>query len=282
MIALSAFGGFVAFTASMTLLISTPFRLSALGFTAAEIGAAIAPWPLTNMVVAPLAGFLSDRIPAGLLGGIGMAVSITALLLLASCPPIRPGSTSPGGWRCAARGSALFLPPNARLIVGSAPRERAAAAGGLVSTVRLTGQTTGATLVAALLALGVGAGRTPPLVAAGLALVAGLCSLARLRPSIRNPARPESPRDVRPRVRCADAAEPQDRRDAARAVRGRRIHTRRSSHALHQDARRHRPLRQGLGQGRPVVLIHGWPLSRRQLGRAGDGARRGGLPRDRL
>ena len=40
----------------MTLLISTPFRLHAVGFTAAEIGAAIAPWPLTNMVVAPLAG----------------------------------------------------------------------------------------------------------------------------------------------------------------------------------------------------------------------------------
>jgi DHA2 family multidrug resistance protein-like MFS transporter len=62
----------------------------------------------------------------------------------------------------------------------------------LVSTVRLVGQTTGATLVAGLLALGVGAGATAPLVAAGLAVVAGLCSLARLRPSIRDPERGEA------------------------------------------------------------------------------------------
>ena len=190
-LALSAIGGFTAFTASMTLLISTPFRLHALGFSAAAIGAAIAPWPLTNMIVAPAAGYLSDRIPAGILGGIGMVVSICALLLLAFMPA--DPSYFDVAWRMALCGSGFgtFLPPNARLIVGSAPRERAAAAGGLVSTVRLAGQTTGATVVAGLLALGVGQGAVPPLVAATLALIAGLCSIARLRPSLRNPAAAE-------------------------------------------------------------------------------------------
>ena len=192
-IALSAIGAYTAFTASMTLLLSTPFRLQhGYGFTAAEVGAAIAPWPLTNMIVAPLAGWLSDRVPAGLLGGIGMAVSIVALLLIAALPA--DAAYIDIAWRMALCGSGfgLFLPPNARLIIGSAPRERAAAAGGLVGTVRLVGQTTGATLVAALLATGVGGGSTPPLVAAALALVAGLCSLARLRPSIRNPKSEEA------------------------------------------------------------------------------------------
>lgn len=186
-LALSAIGAFTAFTASMTLLLSTPFRLHALGFGAAAIGAAIAPWPLTNTIVAPLAGYLSDRIPAGLLGGIGMIVSICALLLLAFLPA--DPSYFDVAWRMALCGSGFgtFLPPNARLIIGSAPRERAAAAGGLVSTVRLAGQTTGATVVALLLALGVGDGFVPPLVAVGLATIAGLCSIARLRPSIRNP-----------------------------------------------------------------------------------------------
>jgi len=187
-IALSVIGAYAAFIASMTLLLSTPFRLThEFGFSPAEVGAAIAPWPMTNMIVAPLAGWLSDRIPAGLLGGIGMAISIAALLLLAFLPA--DPSYFDIAWRMALCGSGFgtFLPPNARLIIGSAPRERAAAAGGLVSTVRLLGQTTGATVVAALLALGVGAARTPALVAVGLALVAGLCSLARLRPSIRSP-----------------------------------------------------------------------------------------------
>ncbi|AXJ96667.1 MULTISPECIES: MFS transporter [unclassified Sphingomonas] len=192
-IALSAIGGYAAFTASMTLLLSTPFRLQhGFGMSAAEVGAAIAPWPLTNMIVAPLAGWLSDRVPAGILGGIGMAVSIVALVLIAFLP------ADPGyfdiAWRMALCGSGfgMFLPPNSRLVIGSAPRDRSAAAGGLIGTVRLVGQTTGATLVAALLALGIGAGRTPPLVAAGLALVAGLCSLTRLRPSIRNPQSAEA------------------------------------------------------------------------------------------
>ena len=197
-LALSAVGAYTAFIASMTLLLSTPFRLThQYGFTVAEVGAAIAPWPLTNMIVAPLAGWLSDRYPAGLLGGIGMAVSIAALLLIAAMPA--DPSFFDVAWRMALCGSGfgLFLPPNARLIIGSAPRERAAAAGGLVSTVRLVGQTTGATLVAALLASGIGDGRVPALVAAGFALVAGLCSIARLRPSIRNPE-PAETRDVQP------------------------------------------------------------------------------------
>jgi DHA2 family multidrug resistance protein-like MFS transporter len=56
----------------------------------------------------------------------------------------------------------------------------------------MVGQTTGATLVAALLAMGLGTGGGPALIAAGLAVVAGLCSLARLRPSIRNPAAVEA------------------------------------------------------------------------------------------
>ncbi|WP_174291647.1 MFS transporter [Sphingomonas bacterium] len=192
-IALSVIGAYTAFIASMTLLLSTPFRLTHdYGFSPAQVGAAIAPWPLTNMIVAPLAGWLSDRIPAGLLGGIGMIVSVVALTLLALLPA--DAAYVDIAWRMALCGSGfgIFLPPNARLIIGSAPQVRAAAAGGLVSTVRLLGQTTGATLVALLLAIGVGAGRVPALVAAGLAVVAGLCSIARLRPSLRNPDRAES------------------------------------------------------------------------------------------
>ena len=187
-LALSTLGAFTAFVATMALLLSLPFRLQhGYGFSPSEVGAAIAPWPLTTMVVAPLAGWLSDRYPAGLLGGIGMALAIAGLVALAFLPDAP--SYGAIAWRMSLTGAGfgMFLSPNARLIVGSAPRERAAAAGGLISTTRMVGQTTGATLVAALLAMGLGGGGTPALIAAGLAGVAGLCSLARLRPSIRNP-----------------------------------------------------------------------------------------------
>ncbi|MGI4880321.1 MAG: MFS transporter [Janthinobacterium lividum] len=192
-VALSALGGFVVFVASMTLLISLPFRLEhSYGFTPQQVGAMIAPWPLTTLFVAPLAGTLSDKYPAGLLGGIGMAVAIAGLLTVAMLP-VHPAYIDIA-WRlslCGA-GFGLFMSPNARLIVGSSPRERAASAGGLVSTLRLCGQTTGATLVAALLAMGIGGGAVPALVAAGLAMIAGLCSVARLNPAIRLPSAVET------------------------------------------------------------------------------------------
>jgi len=190
--ALSAIGALTAFIATMTLILSVSFRLQhQYGFTPSEVGAMIAPWPFTTMFVAPLAGTLSDRYPAGLLGGIGMAIAIVALAFLAFLPE-HPAFFDIA-WRMALCGAGfgLFLSPNARLIIGSTPRERAASAGGLIATVRLTGQTLGATLVAALLALGLGDGPVAPLISLGLALIAGLCSIARLRPALRNPPRAE-------------------------------------------------------------------------------------------
>jgi DHA2 family multidrug resistance protein-like MFS transporter len=190
---LSVAGGLMAFVASMTMMLSLPFRLQEVyGFTPGEVGAVLSPWPFGAMLTAPLAGVLSDRVPAGLLSGIGMMFTAVALLLIGYLPA--DATHVDIGWRMALAGSGfgLFLASNARLIVGSAPRERAASAGGLVSTVRLTGQTLGATLAATLLALHLGGGRTPALVAAGLALLAGLCSVARLGPALRKPAPDES------------------------------------------------------------------------------------------
>jgi DHA2 family multidrug resistance protein-like MFS transporter len=192
-LALSVAGAFIAFFASQMLTLSLPFRLQhGFGFAPSEVGAMIAPWPLTTMVVAPLAGSLSDRYPAGLLGGIGMVIATVALILLAFLPA-HPEYFDVA-WRMALCGAGfgLFLSPNARLIVGSAPRERAASAGGLVSTTRLVGQTMGATGVATMLALGFGTMPTPALVAAALTVIAGLCSVSRLRPSIRNPSARET------------------------------------------------------------------------------------------
>jgi MFS transporter, DHA2 family, multidrug resistance protein len=183
-LALSMIGGLTAFIASMTLILSLPFRLQQhFGFSPSEVGAVITPWPLGMMIFAPLAGILSDRLPAGLLGGIGMAIAAATLLSLAFLPA--HVSQFDLIWRMALCGIGFgtFLAPNARLIVHSAPPSRAASAGGLISTTRLTGQTLGATLLAALLAFGVGDDRVPAFVAAGLALLAGVCSVARLRPT---------------------------------------------------------------------------------------------------
>jgi DHA2 family multidrug resistance protein-like MFS transporter len=183
-LALSTAGGLTAFIASMTLILSLPFRLQQhFGFSPGEVGAVITPWPLGMMIFAPFAGHLSDRFPAALLGCIGMTLATAGLLLLAFLPAHL--SFFDMAWRMAlcGVGFGLFLAPNARLMVHSAPHDRAASAGGLLSTTRLMGQTLGATLLAMLLSLGVGSDRVPALVAAALALLAGVLSAVRLGPA---------------------------------------------------------------------------------------------------
>jgi MFS transporter, DHA2 family, multidrug resistance protein len=185
-VGLSALGGLLVFIASMTFMLSLPFRLQQqYGFAPGEVGAMITPWPLAILLIGPTAGMLSDRFPAGILGGIGMAIASAGLLSLAFLPAHL--SHFDMVWRMALSGAGfgLFVAPNARLIIHSAPHERAASAGGLISTTRLTGQTLGATVLAALLSVGVGTGPVPALLAAGLAVLAGICSVARLRATVK-------------------------------------------------------------------------------------------------
>ncbi|HEX8057855.1 MAG TPA: MFS transporter, partial [Novosphingobium sp.] len=77
-------------------------------------------------------------------------------------------------------GSGTFFAPNARQIIFAAPMARAAAAGGLTQTTRMAGQVLGSTVTAGLLALGVGSGEVPSIVAASLFSVSGLCCLVLL------------------------------------------------------------------------------------------------------
>jgi DHA2 family multidrug resistance protein-like MFS transporter len=179
---LSALAAIACFVAAGSLMLSLPFRLEeAMGYAPEEVGLLLLPFPLTMLVIAPLAGWMSDRIAPTKLGVTGMAIAITGLLLLAFMPEY-PGELAIA-WRLSltALGFGLFFAPNSRLLIGQAPRDRAAAAGGLLSTSRLLGQTLAAVTVGILLAGGAGLGPTPLFVSCALAAVAALCSLARFR-----------------------------------------------------------------------------------------------------
>ena len=180
-VALSIAGAQLAFIGSMTFILSLPFRLQQqFGFSPVEVGAVIAPWPLAMMITAPVAGTLSDRYHPGILGGIGMAIATVGMLLLGLMP--EGASQADITWRMivCGIGYGIFLSPNARVVISAAPLARAASAGGLISTNRLVGQALGATLLAGLLALGHGSNSTPAMIGATLALLAGICSVARL------------------------------------------------------------------------------------------------------
>jgi DHA2 family multidrug resistance protein-like MFS transporter len=90
-------------------------------------------------------------------------------------------------WRMALCGAgfALFQSPNNHTIVTSAPLHRSGAASGMLGTARLTGQTLGAVVLAAIFALRPGhdgsAEALALLVAAGCAVLAGVCSSLRVK-----------------------------------------------------------------------------------------------------
>jgi len=178
----SALAAMACFIAAGSLMLSLPFRLQeTMGYSAEEAGLLLLPFPLTMLVISPAAGWLSDRVAPTKLGVTGMAIAIAGLLLLAFMPA-QPGEFAIA-WRLSwtAVGFGLFFSPNSRLLIGQAPRDRAAAAGGLLSTSRLLGQTLAAVSVGILLAAGAGLGPTPLFVSIALAVVAALCSLARYK-----------------------------------------------------------------------------------------------------
>ena len=179
-----------SFMGQATALVALPFEIQRLGHTAVQTGLFMTPWSLGIALTAPIAGRLSDRLSAGLLGGAGLATMSCGLVLLALLPQ---GASGPELiWRMAlcGIGFGLFQSPNNRTLILSAPRARAGAAGGMLSTARLLGQTIGAAGVAIVFRAYPGRGSNVALViASAIALLAALVSTLRLnaRPVMAEP-----------------------------------------------------------------------------------------------
>jgi len=173
----------VSFAAQMLAYVALPFYFqTVMGRSAVETGLLMTPWPLAVGVAAPIAGRLADRYPAGLLGGVGLAVFATGLALLSL---IHPGASSLDiVWRMAlcGLGFGFFQSPNNRAMVSAAPLNRSGAAGGMLATARLLGQTAGAVTTAVFFhAAGTHATIVALATASGVAALAALVSFSRLR-----------------------------------------------------------------------------------------------------
>ena len=115
---LSVFTSICSFVAQMLALVALPFFLQKeLGYSDVQTGLLLTAWPAVIVVVAPVAGLLTDG----------------AII-----------------WRlvvCGA-GFGLFQSPNNSILIASAPAYRSGSASGMLATARLIGQTTGAALMA--------------------------------------------------------------------------------------------------------------------------------------
>jgi DHA2 family multidrug resistance protein-like MFS transporter len=179
--ALSVATSIASFAAQMLAFVALPFHFeNHLRFSQVETGLLLTPWPAAVGVMAPVAGWLADRMSTAVLCATGLAIFCVGLAALASLPAA-PGAIDIG-WRMAmcGVGFGLFQSPNNRMMLTSAPRDRAGAAGGMLGTARLTGQTLGAVGTAIFLHLLGDRGEVAGLwTAAGCAALAAGLSLSR-------------------------------------------------------------------------------------------------------
>ncbi|WGS22692.1 MFS transporter [Bradyrhizobium sp. ISRA463] len=180
--ALSAATAICSFAVQGLGFVSLPFYFEdILHRSQVETGFFMTPWPLVVAIMAPIGGRLSDRYPAGILGGIGLLLLGIGMMLLSTLPA--EPSIANIVWRMmiCGLGFGFFQTPNMKAIMSSAPTHRSGSASGIVATARLIGQTTGAALAALCFAIADREGATLALaLGAGFAAVGSVMSFLRL------------------------------------------------------------------------------------------------------
>lgn len=138
-----------SFTAQMLVMTSMPFLLkNEMGYTTAEVGMVMTCWPIVLMFVAPMSGFLVEKLHAGLMGGLGLAIMAMGLYGLWSTTAETGMESVCLRMSICGIGFGLFQSPNNSTILSSAPQNRSGGASGMLATARVTGQTLGSSIVA--------------------------------------------------------------------------------------------------------------------------------------
>ena len=179
--ALSVATSICSYAAQILAYVSLPFLFQVvMGRTAVATGLLVTPWPLLVAVAAPVAGRLSARYPAAVLGSAGLAVLFAGLLLLAAMP------AAPADWDVAWRmgvcgvGFGFYQTPNNLTLMTAGPPERSGAASGMVAVARTVGWSLGSALVALIFGLlGAGGARTCLYAGAAFAGVGAVVSVSR-------------------------------------------------------------------------------------------------------
>jgi DHA2 family multidrug resistance protein-like MFS transporter len=147
--ALSVVTSICSYSAQILAYVSLPFLFQVVMHRSQiATGLLVTPWPLLVAVAAPIAGRLTVRYPAAILGSIGLAVLTAGLLLLIAMP------AAPDDWDVAWRmgicgvGFGFFQTPNNTTLMTTGPMNRTGAASGMVAVARTMGWSLGSALVA--------------------------------------------------------------------------------------------------------------------------------------
>ncbi len=109
------------------------------GLEPAAAGALLLIQPVVQVFVAPVAGRLSDRIPAGTIASVGLAISAVALLGLALLSPTTPVEVIAALLFIIGIGLGLFSSPNTNAIMSSVEVRSFGSASAMVAAMRSLG-----------------------------------------------------------------------------------------------------------------------------------------------
>lgn len=131
------------------------------GYSPLAAGLRILPWTAMPMVVAPIAGILSDRIGGREIVGVGLALQAVSLAWIAAVtsPTVAYHELVPpfilGG-----AGMAMFFAPIANMVLGSVKREQEGIASGVNNAIREFGGVLGIAVMGAVFSANGGYGPT--------------------------------------------------------------------------------------------------------------------------
>ncbi len=149
---LSLFCGFISFIAISCPNIIHPFYLEDVKKLSPEItGFFMMVYPLVLAVVAPVSGYLSDKIGSEFLTFLGLIFTSIGLFLMSSLTEFSSLWLMALFLAALSIGNGLFQSPNNSLIMSTVPRSKLGIAGGINALVRNLGMVVGITLSTTLL-----------------------------------------------------------------------------------------------------------------------------------
>ena len=141
----------LSFVSLNGLLFLLPFYfISGRGLSAASAGLVIAALPAAMALVAPLSGWISDRVGTALPATTGMILLAAGTLLLSRLGPHTPLHFVAAALAVCGVGIGVFLSPNNSALMGSAPREQQGIAAAVRATARNIGNVLGIGIVGAV------------------------------------------------------------------------------------------------------------------------------------
>ena len=139
------------YMAQYTVLLLIPFYLQDLrGLTAEQTGILYLPLPVIIILIAPLSGYLSDRMDSRYISSAGMAIMAFGIWQLSNLTADSAIFYLILGAATLGLGSGLFLTPNNSAVMGSVPDSKQGVASGMLAMMKYIGMVLGVAISGAI------------------------------------------------------------------------------------------------------------------------------------